>query len=181
MTRRNTIIDCGDFKIRTLVKADADSLSANANDYEIWLNLRDRFPHPYTRKHALEWIDLVGTPGTRENPQVHFVIDVEGEAAGGIGLLMQTDVSRVGGELGYWLGKRFWGRGIMTRAIAGMTDWYFQNLPITRIYALVFDYNQPSARVLEKCGYTLEGRLKKAAIKEGKVVDELLYARVVPD
>ena len=69
----------------------------------------------------------------------------------------------------------------MTRAIAGMTDWYFQNLPITRIYALVFDYNQPSARVLEKCGYTLEGRLKKAAIKEGKVIDELLYARVIPD
>ena len=101
MTRKNTIIDCGDFTIRSLVKADADSLSANANDYDIWLNLRDRFPHPYTRKHALEWIDLVGKPGTRENPQVHFVIDVEGEAAGGIGLLMQTDVSRVGGELNY--------------------------------------------------------------------------------
>ena len=176
-SKHEIIVDHGDFVIRKLVRDDAHSLSANANDREIWLNLRDRFPSPYTLRDAQEWISLVES----SKPVVNFAISVDGEVAGGIGLMMQIDVARKTAEIGYWLGRKYWGRNIMSRAVGSMTDWYFANLDIVRIYAMVFEHNQASAKVLEKCGYTFEARLKKGAFKEGKVLDELLYARVTPD
>lgn len=174
MKKNRVIFDGGDFLIRDFIRDDAESFALSGNDREVWLCLRDRFPSPYTRRDALDWIDLVNN----SNPKINFAIDVEGRVAGGIGLMLQTDVARVSAEIGYWLGKEYWGKGIMTKAVSGMSEWAFCNLPITRLYALVFDFNKSSARVLEKCGYQLEGRLRKAAIKDGKVVDELLYAKI---
>ena len=176
MAKQHKIIfDGGDFCVRHLHRDDARSLSDSANDREVWLNLRDRFPHPYTLRNAQEWINLVESA----KPELHFAISVEGEVAGGIGLMTQSDVSRKSAEIGYWLGRKYWGRQIMSRTLPVMTDWYFANVDIIRIFALVFARNQASARVLEKSGYELEGRLKRAAIKEGIILDELLYARVL--
>lgn len=80
--------------------------------------------------------------------------------------------------MGYWLGEQFWGRGIMTEAVAAVTDFCFENFPLRRISAEVFANNPASARVLEKAGFTFEGRLKNHVLKEGKLLDTLLYARI---
>lgn len=177
MKTNRVIFDGGYFLIRDFTRDDAESLALSGNDREVWLCLRDRFPSPYTRRDALDWIELVNN----SNPKINFAIDVEGRVVGGIGLMMQTDVARVSAEIGYWLGKEYWGKGIMTKAVSGMSEWAFRNFPITRLYALVFDFNESSAKVLEKCGYQLEGRLRKAAIKDGRIVDELLYAKIRDD
>jgi RimJ/RimL family protein N-acetyltransferase len=80
-------------------------------------------------------------------------------------------------ELGYWLGKDFWGRGIVTEAVAAFTDFCFQDFPLRRVYAEPFANNSASVRVLEKAGFVFEGRLKNNVVKDGELLDSLLYAR----
>lgn len=104
-------------------------------------------------------------------------IQVDGAAAGAIGIGLGQDVHRYTASLGYWPGNDFWGRGIMTEAVAAFTDFCFENFPLRRIYAEVFANNPASARVLEKTGFALEGRLKNNVVKDGELLDSLLYAK----
>src|SRR4029079_16654406 len=94
--------------LRPLTPADAPSLAAHANDRSIWLNLRDRFPHPYHLSDAEQYIAGV----MNQQVQTSFGIIVEGQAAGSISLMLREDVERISAEIGYWLGRAFWGRGI---------------------------------------------------------------------
>src|SRR6266481_7383932 len=112
-----------------------------------------------------------------EQPTTKFCDEVEGVAAGGIGIRLGQDVNRHTAGLGYWLGEEFRGRGIMTGAVAALTDFCFDNFPLRRISAEVFANNPASARVLEKAGFLFEGCLKKNVLKDGKLLDSLLYAR----
>lgn len=78
-------------------------------------------------------------------------------------------------ELGYWLGEEYWGRGITSDAVRVVTAWGFAHLDIDRIFAQVFAWNPASARVLEKTGFTFEGRLRGAVYKDGRTTDLLSY------
>jgi RimJ/RimL family protein N-acetyltransferase len=66
----------------------------------------------------------------------------------------------------------------MTEAVAAITEWAFARFGLTRVFAVVFERNAASRRVLEKAGFALEGRLRRSAIKDGRVLDEVVYARV---
>jgi ribosomal-protein-alanine N-acetyltransferase len=162
-------------QVRSWRKSDAESLAFHANNRQVWINLRDRFPHPYTLADARDFIQKVRA-GTRET---NFTIAVEGFAVGGIGFSLREDVERVSAEIGYWLGEAYWGRGITTVALAAVTAHAIQAHDLTRVYALPFEGNAASCRVLEKAGYVCEGRMRRSAIKVGRVVDQLLYAFVV--
>ncbi|MDB5263882.1 MAG: family N-acetyltransferase, partial [Adhaeribacter sp.] len=111
------------------------------------------------------------------NPSKIFAIEVNGEAAGGIGVHPQTDIQRKNAELGYWLAEPYWGKGIITKAIRQMVDFAFQHPDIERIFARPFGTNLASQRVLEKAGFILEARLHKTFFKNGIYEDELIYAR----
>jgi len=167
-------LELGTCVIRPWRPGDEESLVAHANNHEIWRNMRDRFPHPYTMEDAREWIRLAG----EETPQTNFAIVVAGQAAGGIGLILKDDISRCSAEIGYWLGEAFWGRGIVTEAVHAFTQWSFENFNLSRIYAGVLEWNPASMRVLEKAGYQFEGRLRKAIVKQNQVMDEFIYAIV---
>jgi [ribosomal protein S5]-alanine N-acetyltransferase len=164
-------------EIRSWQLTDAESVAVHANNRKIWRNLRDAFPFPYTIDDASTYIQ---SALTRE-PETRFAIVVDGRAVGSIGFLLHGDVERVSAEIGYWLGEPFWGRDIMSEAVRATTQYAVQNHQLTRIYALPFEWNQASCRVLEKAGYTLEGRLRRSAIKDGQVIDQFLYAYVVPE
>jgi len=155
--------------LRPWRRGDESSLVLHANNESVWLNLRDRFPHPYTGKDADEWIAHAGA----QAPVLNFAIAVDGAAVGGIGLTLGTDVYRRSAEVGYWLGQPFWGRGIATEALRAVTDYAFRTLDICRLEAGVFDWNPASARVLEKAGYVLEGRSRLAVTKAGRTVTGL--------
>jgi RimJ/RimL family protein N-acetyltransferase len=161
-------------RIRSWRAGDEPSLARHANSRNVWLNVRDRFPHPYTLEHAQGWVAMASAA----EPETQFAIEVNGEAAGGIGLFLQQDVERYSAEIGYWLGEQYWGRGIATAAVRRFTEYAFETFGLCRIYASVFAWNEASARVLEKSGYELEGRLRQASVKDGRVVDGLLYATV---
>lgn len=161
-------------EVRSWRRADAHALARHADNRRIWLNLRDRFPHPYTPADAHAFLDLVAAP----DPETAFAIAVGNEAVGAIGLTLGTDVERCSAEVGYWLGETVWGRGIATAALRAFSAHALAAFGLTRLYALPYARNAASIRVLEKAGYTLEGRLRRSAIKDGEVLDQLLYALV---
>ena len=146
----------------------------HANNRNIWLNLRDRFPHPYLLDDARAWLAAASVV----KPQTSFAIDVGGAAVGAVGLELEGDVFHRSAEIGYWLGEMFWGRGIASEAVRAFTDWGFEKFDLLRIYAGVFDWNPASGRVLEKAGYALEGRMRQNVVKDGRICDRLIYARI---
>jgi len=160
--------------LRPWAPEDAAALVRHADNRSVWINLGDRFPHPYTRQDADRWIEAA----LSQEPALHFAIVVDGEAAGGIGLELQPDIWRRTATIGFWLGEAHWGRGITTAALRALTEHAFAAFDLARIQAYVFERNAASMRVLEKAGYVWEARLRKAATKDGKTFDLLVYALV---
>ncbi len=167
-------IDCGVCAIRPYRLDDKPELVRNANNRNVWRNVRDLFPHPYTGEAADAWL----AHATTAVPMTHFAIEANGAFAGGIGVKLQTDVDRVSAELGYWLGEDFWGRGIATAAIRGFTPWAFEAFELERIYATPFHWNVASCRALEKASFNRECVMRHAALKDGVLADVPLYARL---
>ena len=161
-----------DFLLREWQLSDKKSLAENANNINIWNNVRDYFPHPYTESDAEQFIRMVLN---KPKPLTDYAIEIDGQAAGGIGVVPQTDVSRITTEIGYWLGEKYWNRGIMTNAVKQMVEYTFEYFHATKIFATIFDFNIPSMRVLEKAGFVREAILKKSAIKNGKTIDLYYY------
>ena len=156
---------------------DETALVRHANNRNVSRNMRDRFPYPYTPADAAEWIERTRA----EHPVLNAAIIIDGAPAGGIGLVPGTDVFRRSAEIGYWLAEAYWGHGIATEALEAMTAYAFAALDICRREAGVFEWNPASARVLEKAGYTLEGRLRRAVTKHGRTADRFVYARLRDD
>lgn len=157
--------------VRNWRAGDLRSLVRHANDRDVWIHLRDRFPHPYLEEHGRTFLERIAT----QAPPRVWAIEVDGAAVGGIGLELLSDVERVSAEIGYWLGRACWGRGVMTEAVRAVTAEAFRQFDLTRIFALPFADNPGSIRVLEKAGYALEGRMPQSAIKDGRIRDQLLY------
>ena len=164
-----------DLTFRTWRSRDVDALVARANNPKIWLNLKDRFPQPYTRADAESWI---GMNHLVLGPPVNFAIDVGGEAVGGVGVEPLEDVFHRSANIGYWVGEPYWGRGIATASVEFICDYALRTFAIDRLQASVFDWNPASAHVLEKCGFLLEGRQRRAVVKGERVGDLLLYGRL---
>lgn len=163
--------------VRSWRTSDAESISRYANNHNIWINLRDAFPHPYSLKDAREYIRVV----RQRPPETSFAIAVNDEAVGSIGFVLRHDVERVSAEIGYWLAEPFWGRGITSDALSAVTAYAVQTHQLTRIFAVPFAWNAASCRVLEKAGYVLEARLRRSAIKNGAMTDQLQYAFIVDE
>lgn len=166
----------GAFVIRPWEEGDETSLVRYANNYEIWRNVSNRFPHPYELEHARSFI---ASHGQSVEGEIGGAIVVEGEAVGGIGYRLLSDTSGRTAELGYWLGESFWGRGIMTEAVRLLTAYAIGQHDLLRMQAIVYGWNPASGRVLEKAGYELEGRLRDAVYKDGEICDQLIYGKVV--
>ena len=162
--------------IRDFRPDDAGALVRHANNRKVSINLRDTFPHPYTRADADAWIRTA----LSARPVSHFAIEVDGEAAGGIGLRLGADVFRRCAEIGFWLGEAHWNRGIVSEALRALTGQAFALFDLERIQAGVFDWNPASRRVFEKAGYAFEGCMHRAVVKEGRMLDLHIYAALRP-
>jgi len=161
-----------EIKLRPWNIEDAESLVENANNIEIARFMSDAFPSPYTLEDAKNFIAFA----TKDEPIHIFAIDIDGQAVGGIGIHPQADIMKKNAELGYWLGEKYWGKEIISRAIQNIIPWAFRTYDITRIYARPFGTNIASQKVLEKAGFVLEARIKDNIFKNGAYLDELIYA-----
>jgi [ribosomal protein S5]-alanine N-acetyltransferase len=169
--KKHIILDCDSFILRRWMKKDLKSLIYYANNRNVWINLKDVFPYPYTKEDADKWFRIIESTAANTN----FAIVAENKAVGGIGLHLFTDVYKHSAEIGYWLGEEYWGKGIATSAVARLTSFAFENFDINRIFARVFEWNPASVKVLEKNGFQLEGKLRKQIFKNGVFTDELIF------
>ncbi|MBR2649067.1 MAG: GNAT family N-acetyltransferase [Sediminibacterium sp.] len=160
--------------IRPWTLNDLPNLALYANNINIWNNLRNYFPHPYTEADAQAWLDKT----IDASPLVNFAIDLDGQAIGGIGLILNSDVYIMSAEIGYWLAEPFWGQGIATEAVRQLVEYTFYYFDIVRLYAEVFETNKASMRVLEKNGFYLEGVRRKAVFKNGLLMDDFIWVKL---
>lgn len=163
-----------DFTLRPFRKGDEPSLAANINSRKIE-RYTQHIPYPYKPEFARQWVKYnIANDRKKERTEQNFVIAVDAQVAGSVGL---SGIRGHKAELGYWLGEKYWGRGIVTAAVRMLTKYAFGELGLRRIYAHVVPANKASARVLEKAGFKLEGLLRKQAMKRGRTVDLLLFAK----
>lgn len=162
--------------LRKFRKSDAPRLVELANNEKISRNLTDAFPCPYTLPDAENFLSKILDQGI---PAV-FAIEYNGEYVGNIGLHERQDVYRKTADIGYFLGEPYWNKGIMTIAVNLITNYGFSKLGLARIQTGIFEYNIPSMKVLEKCGFLKEGVFRKSVYKLNRLWDEIRYAKINP-
>jgi ribosomal-protein-alanine N-acetyltransferase len=168
--------------LRALCPGDAASLQRHANDPAVARGLFDGFPHPYAMVHAKAWCEREANSG---DFGYHWgIVPDAGPAAavGCIGLRPETGWLRCNAEIGYWVGESWRGRGLASDAVRQVVDWAFAALPeLTRVTAHVFAGNEASQGVMRRCGFVREGVLPRSAIKDGRVIDRVLWATYRPE
>jgi Acetyltransferases, including N-acetylases of ribosomal proteins len=152
---------------------DLDALLEHADDAEVVRGLSDRFPHPYTRADGEAFLS-----GRVVDLSAAWAIELEGRACGGIGLLLQQGERAHVARLGYWLGRRHWGHGHMSRIVGAFLDAAVPAFGLQRVEAFVLDGNEVSARVLAKNGFQPEGTTRAAVCKDGRFHDLHWFARL---
>jgi [ribosomal protein S5]-alanine N-acetyltransferase len=159
--------------LRVFTAADAPRVRDLAGDREI-ASTTIRVPHPYQEGMAEAWIAMhprLLAEGV--SLSLAIVLDQSGELIGSIGLEINAENARA--ELGYWIGKEYWGQGYCTEAARAVVRFAFQELGLRRIVAHHFARNPASGRVMEKLGMRQEGHLRRHVKKWGEFEDEVVY------
>lgn len=162
------------FILRSLTLDDAEKIEEYASDYDVaktTLNI----PYPYPKGSAREFISGI-LEAEMQGKVVIFAI-VRKEDNGLVGLInLNLAIGHKRGELGYWIGKPFWGKGYGTEAAKLLIKYGFEVLNLNRIYAAAFTENPGSWRIMEKCGMKHEGVFRQHVLKDGKYVDLTFYS-----
>jgi RimJ/RimL family protein N-acetyltransferase len=158
--------------LRDYQQADIATIHQLLNNFAVSRFLSSRIPFPYSHADAVWWVN------TGSKQEITRVIEFDQQLAGIIGVIPGRYENRRCGELGYWLGQPFWGKGLATLAVKAMTDLIFTQTAIVRLFAPIYGPNKASMRVAEKSGYHLEGIAEQAIFKDGHFFDEYIYARL---
>ncbi len=164
--------------LRALVPGDAPAIARHANDDGVIHNLYDGFPHPYTLAQAEAWCST-----EHREPRFGHVwaVTTDGQAIGCAGLIPKQGMHACNADVGYWIGREYWGRGIAAEALRMVTDWTWATLPrVQRVVAPIFARNTPSQAVAAKAGYVLEAHQPRSVLKGGEAIDVTLYAAYRP-
>ncbi len=159
--------------LRPFSEGDVATMVAAGNDADVYANMMDAFPHPLTEEGALEFIR---TRGGSDGKEKILAIEWNDVHVGNIGLHPQSDVFRFSAEIGYFVGKSYWGKGIATEAVRQMVQIGFNEMRLRRIWAGVYAFNESSMRVLEKVGFQKEGVARQAVFKNGEFCDQHIYS-----
>jgi RimJ/RimL family protein N-acetyltransferase len=155
--------------------SDKPALVRHLNDRDIY-DRTLRIPFPYTDDDADEWLALVAKNTRQQGHPVQWAIrDAADDLIGGCGFDGFQAGKSHRAEVGYWLARPFWGRGIMTGVVRRLCRHAFDEFGLVKITAHVFAHNPASARVLEKCGFQQEGFLRRHLLKDGRFLDVRLF------
>ncbi|MGV8086050.1 MAG: GNAT family N-acetyltransferase [Candidatus Woesearchaeota archaeon] len=159
------------FSVRNWIPGDEKELAKQGNNPKIARNLIDTFPSPYTLSDAKKWIKL-----HKDSKKNNFAIIINKKVAGCVGFSFKDGDKAHTAVMGYWLGEEYWGKGYATKVAKLIVNYIFDNFKIERIEAKVYIWNPPSAKVLEKTGFKLEGTARMSTLKAGVIVDEWIYS-----
>jgi len=160
------VLETARLRLRPLALADAAAIAAIADDLDIarWLT---RMPHPYAVEDAVYFI--------REVAPAEWCWLVTGKDDGGaMGVIGLRPIADEGGpmrpaaELGYWLGRGFWGQGFATEAGVAVLAWADAALRLAAIVAGRYAENERSGRVLAKLGFVETGRSTRESRSLGR-------------
>src|SRR5574338_1184256 len=178
VVRKMKIIVDDDIYLDQPGKQDKANLISYLTDKEIYNNTL-RLPYPYTAKDADWWIRFVEENRKRLGLLLNFAIrSRDKKLIGGISYHAKYGLNSHKDEVGYWLARKYWNKGIMTKVVKCFCQYGFDSLHLIRIEATVFEHNPASGRVLEKCGFEYEGTLRKYYLKDGNLIDVRLYALI---
>lgn len=168
------VFDSKRLTLRTLRPSDAPDLYANVKDKEI-VTWTMNIPHPYPKDGALKFIRKARYDMRKRKAYVFGIVLKENSKVIGVIDIRAVDWNNRNGEIGYWLGKDYWGKGLMTEAVSVILKFGFEELKLHRVYAKVFADHLGSKRVLEKSGFKLEGTMRKEHYRYGRWHDMLIY------
>jgi len=156
--------------LRRLRRSDVESLTLNANNKNI-ARFIPGFPSPYTVEHARSWIDKTNRL-YRKGTEIHFgICDIESDAIIGMVGFKNINCQSLNAEVGYWVGRKYWKRGIASEGLRLISGYAFGELKLHRIYAIVSSKNIASVRVLEKAGFLREACWREAHREGGRWFD----------
>lgn len=159
-------------ELRDFLTEDEELLVSYLNEECVTKYLSARLPQPYTKEAAAWWVNTGSKIGIAK------AITKDGVLVGSISAIPGEFERQKSADIGYWIAKPYWGKGIASEALAEFSKTLFLNTDIARLYAPVFEGNTASARVLEKCGFKLEAILEKAIYKDGLFFNEHHYANI---
>lgn len=158
--------------------SDKKNLLQYINDAEIAHNTLT-VPYPYLEKDADEWLALAMQEEEKFGTFANWVIrNKEDKLIGCIGRQMLYGKDAHIDEIGYWLARPYWNKGIMSEVVRAFCEYWFDQGIVIRFTAAVFSFNTASARVLEKAGFKKEGYLRQHYAKNGAFLDGILYAKL---
>lgn len=167
--------------LRPLRIQDAVRLAKLADNEKVHRYLRDRFPSPYGAEHALSYIQCCSDNEADGMAMVRAII-ADGTLAGVLECVFHIDIDSRNGDIGYWLGEPFWGRGLAADALRLFCSEIFRTHPeIWRLSASVLEPNHASLRAIEKAGFVREAKLCQAAYKFETLMDVYVYALLRSD
>jgi RimJ/RimL family protein N-acetyltransferase len=165
--------------LRPLNQRDAERIEELAGDYDVaktTLNI----PHPYPEGGAVEFIDKVLHAEKNGTIIIFAVIDRTTNHL--IGLInINLTLAHERGELGYWIGKPYWGKGYGTEAAKAILSLGFGTIKLNKIFARAITSNPGSWRIMEKIGMTYEGTLKQHETRWGQYFDIVYYGMLLED
>lgn len=166
-----------DIHLSAIVPQDREDMAAHLQEHAV-----SRYtllvPYPYTLANADTWIAIVADDVARNGRETLWAIrENTGRLIGEVELSPGGRGREHCAEIGYWLARPFWGRGIMTTVVKAVVEHGFREFGLQRIFAPIFAVNSASARVLEKAGFHVEAPLlRKQYQRDGRIFDGRLYA-----
>jgi RimJ/RimL family protein N-acetyltransferase len=157
---------------------DVDQLVKYLNDREIYNNTL-MIPFPYTKADGEFFVKLCEKNKKKYGKNTMWAIrDKNKKLIGGCGFQMKYKSSVKTDEIGYWLARPYWNKGIITKVVNKLCEIGFKKFSLTRIEATVFIHNDASSRVLEKAGFKNESTFRKSVKKGNKLIDTIKYYKV---
>ncbi len=158
--------------LRPFTLDDAPAVQKLAGDPAI-ADTTLNIPHPYADGMAEAWIKGQADAFARKGNYTYAITRRDdGILLGAIGLTQDQRHNRA--EMGYWIGKLYWGQGYATEAARALLAYGFEALQLNKIYATYFKRNPASGRVMQKIGMTYEGLLRQH-VRNGQRYEDLLY------
>jgi [ribosomal protein S5]-alanine N-acetyltransferase len=165
-------------RLRTWQAKDVSSICAHLSDQTMWGFFAMPFPGAWTEAHAEHYLATLTT-----KPDTFFfaaaLLDTD-EAVGGICGELGTGPHRRSAELGGWLARPYWRSGIARDVTTAFADWLFDTHDVLRVHAAPYHPNRASIGTLRASGFSFEGRLKCSVVKDGRVMDQMQYAKINP-
>jgi [ribosomal protein S5]-alanine N-acetyltransferase len=173
-----TIAVMGDCKLRSWQRKDIAQVFRHLSDPHMWRYLSADLPGEITPEFAEHYL---ASYSSNDNAFFFAAATLDSdEVIGGVFAEMGTDIHSRSAEYGGWLARSHWRSGIARDVTVAFTDWLFEKQGVLRVHAAPFHLNRASIGTLKAAGFSFEGRLRCSVVKNGRIMDQMQYARINP-